>query len=149
MLLLAVNRGLAGFTTFAAGTSSKGLADPECLPQSCSIYGGLRGVLDYGVVGHALLENLRAALRWHFTSSPLPGAPYGQPGEAQAGEEGEEWDWGEGTRQEEEEASGLRQNVFLVETAALGPAAMWRHSGHLELFHDDVVQCTDTGSLFR
>lgn len=121
------------------------------LPQTCLLYGGLRGVLDYGVSGCALLENLRAALKHHFTSAPPLGGHWGVPGGPSEGEEEEEVKWediNEGNN-EGQDAATLRDRVFLVETAAIGPLAMWRHSGHLELFHDEAVQCTDTGTVFR
>ncbi|KAL8440351.1 hypothetical protein Efla_000239 [Eimeria flavescens] len=109
---------------------------------SCSLYGGLRGVLDYGVAGCALLNNLRSALKGHFTAASFAGPSLGSQGAA---------DWPEAAAADEEleEAADLRDTVFLVETAALGPESLWRHSGHLELFHDEAVQCTDTGTFFR
>lgn len=123
---------------------------PSLLFQSCLLYGGVRGVIDYGVVGYSLLENLRAALRCHFTSPSCPGTFWSHPS-CREDEYDERELWNDYQEQGDtlREEAHLRENVFLVETAALGPVAMWRHSGHLELFQDDVVQCIDTGRLFR
>lgn len=118
-----------------------------CLIQSCPLYGGLRGVLDYGVMGCALLENIRAALKHHFTNSLPPLNPWEPPD----GDECifEDWRFLEKDEEAKQGRENLRDNVFLVETAAIGPAEMWQHSGHMDLFHDDVVQCTDTGTILR
>ncbi|OEH74862.1 anticodon binding domain-containing protein [Cyclospora cayetanensis] len=127
-----------GLQSLAAFCRSNAIAGP-----SCSLYGGLRGVLDFGVCGQLLLDNLRAALRVHFTSTPLPGGS--SLWESEAGLD-------ELSKEAEEEASGresLRDRVFLVETAALGPPPLWRHSGHLHRFRDDAVECTDSGTALR
>ena len=144
-----------GGLRWAADTTSSSSQSLLLLPlffilfQSCSLYGGLRGVLDYGVLGYNILENLRAALRHHFTSSPLPWTPWSDRSGAQkeydkpdCSEDCHEWD-------DVPAEAPLRENIFMVETAAIGPVAMWRHSGHLERFQDEAVQCTDTGSFFR
>ncbi|PFH32663.1 hypothetical protein BESB_012750 [Besnoitia besnoiti] len=39
--------------------------------------------------------------------------------------------------------------IFFVETACLGPAAVWEGSGHARHFVDLVVSCRDSGRLFR
>ncbi|CBZ50378.1 putative glycyl-tRNAsynthetase [Neospora caninum Liverpool] len=216
-------------------------------PSAAELYGGLKGMVDFGAVGHLMLQNLRRAVRSFFLRDACEDAPYSlfeeraslPPTEAQNGrgtagtvlplllsqipprdslavslpcfrcrrrrvgaeEKTEEslthrqtsgetresearlgrpqdatvetdtdtarrragdCGVGEPTREDggrtDEAHTGQGEEIefnprwgpiFAVETACLGPAAVWAASGHTRHFVDSLVRCTDTGQVFR
>ncbi|KYF41949.1 anticodon binding domain-containing protein [Toxoplasma gondii ARI] len=70
-----------------------------------------------------------------------------QAGESDVCEEARER--GEGRRAEGAFIPPPWGPIFAVETACLGPAAVWAGSGHTRHFVDSVVRCRDTGQVFR
>ncbi|KEP64355.1 UNVERIFIED_CONTAM: anticodon binding domain-containing protein [Hammondia hammondi] len=218
--------------------------DHGIVVPAAELYGGLKGTVDFGAVGHLMLQNLRRALNSFFlrdaceprsTSLPRDGASLSP--EAQGNElktnltslplllspapprhsepvslpefqwDGNSWrekeptkpfqpiqkraaeqsrdkstecstasnaEWMRDTqtdrkrsqagesdicKEERERGEGRREEgafipppwgpIFAVETACLGPAAVWTASGHTRHFVDSVVRCRDTGQVFR
>lgn len=80
--------------------------------QSSDIYGGLNGVYDFGPLGAAMKENLRAL--WKLSVSTFP-----------AGE-----------------------TVFM-EGSVLGGEPVWKASGHIQNFHDPMIDCLSCKRRFR
>lgn len=130
---------------------------------------------DYGAIGTKVLDNLRTILKAYFTETPHGGilrlSPENDDGRCAYGDflneltEGMSCDHEgyTGTKKSSLRgspkshlvadtpaySSSLRDSVHLVETASLGPSALWKASGHLDKFSDDVVRCADTSETFR
>jgi glycyl-tRNA synthetase len=91
--------------------------------QSSEIYGGLNGFWDYGPLGTELKRNIKEAWwRDMITGHDDLDAPPGAP--------------------------AAYQMVGLDSTIILHPQ-VWKVSGHYDLFHDMMTDCTETKKLYR
>lgn len=78
---------------------------------SSDIYGGLNGVYDFGPLGAALKQTIRAA--WVHAHHVVP------------------------------------YDVVFIEGALLGPEIMWKASGHIDNFHDPMIDCKACKHRYR
>jgi glycyl-tRNA synthetase len=87
--------------------------------QSSEIYGGIRGFWDYGPMGVLLKNNVRDWW-WKSMVQAPPIGPDGRPVE-----------------------------VLGLDSAIIQHPSAWRASGHVDGFHDPMVDCRETKSRYR
>lgn len=96
----------ASLDTIVALAKRRGFVYP-----SSDIYGGLNGVYDFGPLGAALKQTIRAA--WVHAHNVVP------------------------------------YDVVFIEGALLGPEIMWKASGHIDNFHDPMIDCKACKHRYR
>lgn len=86
---------------------------------SSDIYGGLNGFFDYGPMGTALKENIRR-FWWDSMVERPPIGPDGKP-----------------------------LQIFGIDSSIILNPEVWNASGHVDGFHDELSDCTETKKRYR
>jgi glycyl-tRNA synthetase len=86
---------------------------------SSDIYGGLNGFFDYGPMGTALKENIRR-FWWNSMVERPPLGPDGKP-----------------------------LQIFGIDSSIILNPDVWKASGHVDGFHDELSDCTETKKRYR